>query len=333
MAPKLYQFIDGVLTMELVQNTPGLPALPDRHLSLGKRSQGDALDIDQRSSQTAAKKIWRSFRFVIFDDTEGPVIIDFPQACDPAFNRNARRLLLRDVRNVTRFMGKFAPHLNKLKIRTRDVGSVRTGRAFSRYGSHGAFCRKKKEAVDTHSLPRQSHRVQHRATGQDGPKLLNMLLGVLKTSRAVRKLTDPKPLPERFLSMRRNPSTKRGATTETLSLKDTETTALEVLQATLRMPTKEGKPLRRRRGQRRDYIQEASAVGIHSFPLRLVNFRGVARPFPATSFGCPVPRGVHGLLMRLLIGNPPYRWPSSEAPLAICQSLPNRDRWHWTECC
>ncbi|MEC7986105.1 MAG: RIO1 family regulatory kinase/ATPase, partial [Myxococcota bacterium] len=51
--------------------------------------------------------------FNILMGTKGPVIIDFPQAIDTAHNRNARRLLVRDVKNLTHFMGRFAPHLKK----------------------------------------------------------------------------------------------------------------------------------------------------------------------------------------------------------------------------
>jgi RIO kinase 1 len=41
----------------------------------------------------------------------GPVIIDFPQSVDAASNLNARKLLLRDVDNLKRFLRKFAPDL------------------------------------------------------------------------------------------------------------------------------------------------------------------------------------------------------------------------------
>src|SRR5690606_8933168 len=38
---------------------------------------------------------------------EGPVIIDFHQAVDPARNQNARGILLRDVANLDRFLARF----------------------------------------------------------------------------------------------------------------------------------------------------------------------------------------------------------------------------------
>jgi RIO kinase 1 len=41
--------------------------------------------------------------------TTGPVIIDFPQAVDPASNGAAKRLLARDVDNLQRFLARFVP--------------------------------------------------------------------------------------------------------------------------------------------------------------------------------------------------------------------------------
>jgi hypothetical protein len=39
----------------------------------------------------------------------GPVLIDFPQAVDPAQNQNARKLLVRDVDNLNGFFARSAP--------------------------------------------------------------------------------------------------------------------------------------------------------------------------------------------------------------------------------
>ena len=36
-----------------------------------------------------------------------PVVIDFPQACDPRVNSNAFRLLVRDIENLGRYFGRF----------------------------------------------------------------------------------------------------------------------------------------------------------------------------------------------------------------------------------
>jgi RIO kinase 1 len=44
-------------------------------------------------------------------DSEGPVIIDLPQAIDAAANNNASRMLERDVDNLAAYFGQFAPEL------------------------------------------------------------------------------------------------------------------------------------------------------------------------------------------------------------------------------
>ncbi len=47
--------------------------------------------------------------FNVLMSAAGPVIIDFPQSVDAASNQNARKLLLRDVENLKRFLRRFAP--------------------------------------------------------------------------------------------------------------------------------------------------------------------------------------------------------------------------------
>src|SRR5450755_4930842 len=49
------------------------------------------------------------FNILLGDD--GPVIIDLPQAVDAAGNNHAPRMLVRDVDNLRRFFGKYAPEL------------------------------------------------------------------------------------------------------------------------------------------------------------------------------------------------------------------------------
>ena len=44
-------------------------------------------------------------------DSQGPVIIDLPQAVDAAGNNNAFSMLERDVRNLATYFGQFAPEL------------------------------------------------------------------------------------------------------------------------------------------------------------------------------------------------------------------------------
>ena len=50
-------------------------------------------------------------------DSNGPVIIDLPQAIDAAANNNACKMLERDVDNLATYFGQFAPEL-----RSTDYG-------------------------------------------------------------------------------------------------------------------------------------------------------------------------------------------------------------------
>ncbi len=47
--------------------------------------------------------------FNVLMSADGPVLIDFPQSVDASRNQNARELLIRDVDNLTAFLGRFEP--------------------------------------------------------------------------------------------------------------------------------------------------------------------------------------------------------------------------------
>ena len=66
--------------------------------------------------------------FNILLGADGPVIIDLPQAVDAAGNNHAQRMLLRDVDNLRRFFGRFAPELLATDYGKRDLGAA-TSRA------------------------------------------------------------------------------------------------------------------------------------------------------------------------------------------------------------
>jgi RIO kinase 1 len=50
-------------------------------------------------------------QFNVLVDSQGPVIIDLPQAVDAAGNNNSFAMLERDVANITETLGRFAPEL------------------------------------------------------------------------------------------------------------------------------------------------------------------------------------------------------------------------------
>ena len=114
--PDCYSFIDNVLIMEFIQSPEGEPAprLAELQFSAEDAEKTLLFLIKQVVIMLCAGVVHGDLSdFNILMTDAGPVIIDFPQAIDTAHNRNARNFLVRDVQNLTSFMGRFAPHLRK----------------------------------------------------------------------------------------------------------------------------------------------------------------------------------------------------------------------------
>jgi RIO kinase 1 len=112
--PKPFNFYEGVLLMELVTDAQGnaAPRLNDVEFT----------PEDARAHHyTLLKEVVRMLcagivhgdlsEFNILLGSEGPVIIDLPQAVDAAGNNHASSMLERDVDNLTAYFGRFAPEL------------------------------------------------------------------------------------------------------------------------------------------------------------------------------------------------------------------------------
>ena len=112
--PEPFGFVDGVLLMELVADETGeaAPRLDDVTLS---REQ--AIDYHRRIIDDVVRMLCAGLvhgdlsEFNVLVDPQGPVIIDLPQAVDAAGNNNAERMFQRDVNNMRRYFGRFAPEL------------------------------------------------------------------------------------------------------------------------------------------------------------------------------------------------------------------------------
>ena len=112
--PRPFNFLDGVLLMELVT---------DEHGEAAPRLNDVLLEPDDARvmHHTLLRELTRMLRagvihgdlseFNILLAADGPVIIDLPQAVDAAGNNHAKRMLLRDVQNLKNFFGRFAPEL------------------------------------------------------------------------------------------------------------------------------------------------------------------------------------------------------------------------------
>ena len=152
--PHPYAFVENVLVMDLIEGPNGGPAprLVDANFT-----EDEAWELFHIVLQEVVKMLCAGVvhgdlsDFNILLAHDGPVIIDFPQAVDPAANRNARELLIRDVNNLTNFLVRYAPNLKKKRYGEEmwalfEEGSLRPDTRLT-----GRFQRSTKKA-DTTSL-------------------------------------------------------------------------------------------------------------------------------------------------------------------------------------
>jgi RIO kinase 1 len=112
--PRPYNFHAGVLLMELVTDDEGNAA---PRLNDVKLTPEIAIDLHRRLIREVVRMLSAGVvhgdlsEFNVLLGADGPVIIDLPQAVDAAGNNHAPRMLVRDVDNLRRFFGRFAPEL------------------------------------------------------------------------------------------------------------------------------------------------------------------------------------------------------------------------------
>jgi RIO kinase 1 len=139
--PTPYNFYEGVLLMELVTGIDGnaAPRLNDVELSAETAREYHAFLINQVVRMLCAGIVHGDLsEFNILVGSDGPVIIDLPQAVDAASNNHAKDMLARDVTNLANYFGQFAPELLKTQYAKEiwalyergdlTVDSVLTGR-------------------------------------------------------------------------------------------------------------------------------------------------------------------------------------------------------------
>ena len=112
--PEPYGYYHGVLVMELVTDAEGFSAA-----RLGEV----VLEPEQARQfhQTLVRQVVRMLccglihgdlsPYNVLVGPDGPVVIDFPQVVSAGGNNAARSMLLRDVNNLTAYLGRFAPEL------------------------------------------------------------------------------------------------------------------------------------------------------------------------------------------------------------------------------
>lgn len=112
--PEPFGCFDGVLLMELVTDDSGAvaPRLNDVSMSSEQALEDHALVMEFVKRMLCAGLVHGDLsEFNVLVDDYGPVIIDLPQAVDAAANNNARRMLDRDIENMTNYYGQYAPEL------------------------------------------------------------------------------------------------------------------------------------------------------------------------------------------------------------------------------
>jgi RIO kinase 1 len=112
--PKAYGCFDGVLLMELILDADGevAPRLNDITMSAELARLDHELMMRNIMLMLCAGIVHGDLsEFNVLVDASGPVIIDLPQAVDAAANNHAKRMLIRDVENITNYYGQYAPEL------------------------------------------------------------------------------------------------------------------------------------------------------------------------------------------------------------------------------
>ncbi len=112
--PAPYGYFNGVLVMEMITDADGFsaPGLGDVELTPEQAREYHAFLIGQIVRMLCAGLIHGDLsEYNVLVGPEGPVIIDLPQVVSAAGNNNARKMLIRDVNNVSATLGRFAPEL------------------------------------------------------------------------------------------------------------------------------------------------------------------------------------------------------------------------------
>ncbi|HET7307517.1 MAG TPA: PA4780 family RIO1-like protein kinase [Gammaproteobacteria bacterium] len=112
--PQPYNFVDGVLLMELVTGADGsvAPRLDEVDMTEAQAREYHATLIAETVRMLCAGLIHGDLsEYNVLIDSHGPVIIDLPQAVNAAGNNNAARLFERDVNKLAGYFARFAPEL------------------------------------------------------------------------------------------------------------------------------------------------------------------------------------------------------------------------------
>ena len=154
--PRPHDFVDGVLLMELVTDGEGHPAprLNDVVLTPEQAREFHGTLVREVVRMLCAGVVHGDLsEYNVLLGGEGPVIIDLPQAVDAASNAHASGMLERDVGNLTRYFGRFAPELLRTEYAKEIWSLYKSGRLTPEIELSGRYERVEK-AVDVDGVMR-----------------------------------------------------------------------------------------------------------------------------------------------------------------------------------
>jgi RIO kinase 1 len=171
--PMPYNFIEGVLLMELVTDANGnaAPRLNDLELSREQALEYHTFLVKEVVKMLCAGIIHGDLsEYNILVDNQGPLIIDLPQAVDAAANNNAEMMLERDVNNLKNYFGQFAPELSATRYGKEIWKLYQSGNLFPDAMLTGQFQSSEKQA-DVHNILKviddaREDALKHRQMGQ-----------------------------------------------------------------------------------------------------------------------------------------------------------------------
>ena len=112
--PEPHGYYHGVLVMELVTDAEGFsaPRLGEVALEPDQARDYHRVLVRQVQLMLCCGLIHGDLSpYNVLVGADGPVVIDFPQVVSAGGNNNARTMLLRDVNNLTAYLGRSAPEL------------------------------------------------------------------------------------------------------------------------------------------------------------------------------------------------------------------------------
>lgn len=112
--PEPHGYFHGVLVMELVTDADGFSAarLGEVELEADQAREFHQVLVRQVVRMLCCGLIHGDLSpYNVLVGPDGPVVIDFPQVVSAGGNNAARSMLLRDVNNLTAYLGRFAPEL------------------------------------------------------------------------------------------------------------------------------------------------------------------------------------------------------------------------------